>query len=102
MYGLSPVLNVTASVVPFTTDLMVGIFGPITCSGNDWLIDVLQYTEYPVMIPFRGIGKAQLVESEVDDPVTGNKVKLKMEDGTENDIESLNSKTFELVLLECT
>ena len=100
MYGLSPVLNVTASVVPFTTDLMVGIFGPITCSGNDWLIDVLQYTVYPVMIPLRGIGKAQLVESEVDDPVIGNNVKFKTEDGTENDIEFLNSKTFEL--LQCT
>ena len=33
VYGSSPVLNVTASVVPFTTHLMVGIFGPITCSG---------------------------------------------------------------------
>ena len=102
MYGLSPVLNVTASVVPFTTDLMVGMFGPITCSEKNWLIDVLQYTEYPVMIPLRGIGKAQLVESEVGNPVTGNKVTFKTEDGTENDIEFLNSKTFELVLLECT
>ena len=33
VYGSSPVLNVTASVVPFTTDLMVGLFGPIICSG---------------------------------------------------------------------
>ena len=30
--GLSPV-SVVASVVPFTTDLMVGAFGPIICSG---------------------------------------------------------------------
>ena len=94
-------LNITASVVPFTTDLMVRIFGPITCSGNDWLIEVLQYTVYPVMIPFLGMGTDQVVESEVGDPVTGNKVKFKMEEGTENDIEFLNSKTIELVSLQC-
>ena len=33
VYGSNIVFNVTASMVPFTTDLMVGIFGPITCSG---------------------------------------------------------------------
>ena len=76
-------LNVTASVVPFTTDLMVGIFGPITCSGNDWLIEVLQYTEYSVTIPFFGMGTDQLADSAVGDPGTGNIVKLSGEDGTE-------------------
>ena len=65
-------LNVTASVVPFTTDLMVGIFGPITCSGNDWLIDVLQYTAYPVMIPFFGMGTPQLAKRAVRVPGIGN------------------------------
>ena len=65
MYGSSPVLNVTASVVPFTTDLMVGLFRPMTCSGNDWLIDVLQYTLYAVMIPFLDMGTDQLAERVV-------------------------------------
>ena len=67
-------LNVTASVVPFTTDLMVGIFGPITCAENDWLIEVLQYTEYPVINPFLGMGTDQLANSDVGDPGTGNNV----------------------------
>ena len=82
MYGLSPVLNVTASVVPFTIDLMVGIFGPITCSGNDWLVEVLQYTVYTVMIPFLGMGADQLAERAVGDPGTGDSVKLNGEVGT--------------------
>ena len=82
MYGLSPVVNVTASVVPFTTDLMVGIFGPITCSWNDWLIEVLQYTVYAVMIPFFGMGADQLAERAVGNPATGDSVKLG-DDGTE-------------------
>ena len=75
-------LNVAASVVAFTTDRMVGIFGPITCSGYDWLVEVLQYTEYPVMIPFLGMGRDQLAERAVGDPGTGDSVKLG-EDGTE-------------------
>ena len=83
MYGLSPVLNVTASVLPFTTDLIVGIFGPITCSGKDWLIEVLQYTVYPVMIPFLGMGTDQLAERAVGEPGTGDSKKFEGVDGTE-------------------
>ena len=67
-------LNVTASVVPFTTDLIVGTFGPITCTKNDWLIEVLQYTEYPVIIPFFGVGRDHLANSDVGDPRTGDNV----------------------------
>ena len=72
MYELSPVLNVTARVVLFTIDLMVGIFGPITCSGNDWLVEVLQYTVYAVMIPFFGMGTNQLAKRAVGDPGIGD------------------------------
>ena len=91
MYGLSPVLNVTASVVPFMTDLMVGILRPITCSGDDWLIDVLQYTVYAVMTTFIDIGTDQLEVSEYGEPRTGNSVKLGGEDGTEekNELQAL-------------
>ena len=85
MYGLSPVLNVTASVVSFTTDLMAGIFGPISCSGNDWLIEVLQYTVYPVMIPLLGIGTDQLAWSAIGDPGTGDNIKLGGDDGTDGE-----------------
>ena len=56
---MSPVLNIVVSVVPLTTDLMVGIFGSITCSGYTWLAEVLQYTVYAVMMPFLGMGGVQ-------------------------------------------
>ena len=79
-------LNVTASVVPFTTDLMVGIFGPITCSGNDWLIDVLQYTVYTVMIPFSSMGTDQLAKRAVGDPGTGDNTKFGGDDGTDDKV----------------
>ena len=59
MNGLSPVLNIAGSIVPLTTDLMVGIFGSITCSGYTWLADLLQYTVYAVMMPFFGMGGVQ-------------------------------------------
>ena len=75
-------MNVTASVVPFTTDLMVGIFGPITCSGNDWLREVLQYTVYAVMIPFLGMGTDQLAERVVGEPGTGDNKTFDEGDGT--------------------
>ena len=39
--GLSPVIE-AISVIPFTTDLMVGTFDPITCSGYVWCDEVLQ------------------------------------------------------------
>ena len=83
MYGLSPVSNATVSVVPFTTDLMVGVFGPTTCSGYGWLIEVLQYTVYPVMTPFLGMGTDQLAESQVGEPRTGDSMKFEGEEGTE-------------------
>ena len=75
-------LNVTASVVPFTTDLMVGIFRPITCSGNDWLIEVLQYTVYAVMIPFLCMGTDQLAESKFEKPETEDNEMLMGDEGT--------------------
>ena len=83
-------LNVTASVVPFTTDLMVGTFGPIICSGYGWSIEVLQYTVYPMMIPFLGMGTDQLAESKVGDPRILDSVKLEGEDGTEGKNNNLN------------
>ena len=70
MYGLSPLNIIIASVVPFTTDLIEGTFDPTTCSGYDWLAEVLQYTEYPVMIPFLGIGADQLADSCVGEVAT--------------------------------
>ena len=51
------------------------------------------------MIPFLGMGTDQVVESEVGDPVTGNKVMFVTEDGTEKDIELLIPMT---ILLQCT
>ena len=60
MNGLSPVLNIAVSVVPLTTDLMVDIFGPITCSGYACIAEVLQYTVYAVMMPFLGMGGVQI------------------------------------------
>ena len=33
-------LSIVLSVVPLTTDLMVGIFGPVTCSGYACVADV--------------------------------------------------------------
>ena len=89
MYGLSPVLNVTASVVPLTTDLMMGTFGPITCSGYGWSIEVLQYTVYPVRIPFLGMGTDQLAESKVGDTRILDSVKFESEDGTEGENNNL-------------
>ena len=68
MNGLSPVLNIVLSVVPLTTDLIVGIFGPITCSGYTWLAEVLQYTMYVVMMPFLGMGGVQTAKSWLADP----------------------------------
>ena len=60
MNGLSPVLNIAVSIVPLTTDMMVGLFGPITCSGYACVADVLQYTVYAVMMPFLGMGGVQV------------------------------------------
>ena len=60
MNGLSPVLNLAVSIVPLTTHLVVGIFGPITCSGYACVAEVLQYTVYAVMIPFLGMGGVQV------------------------------------------
>ena len=60
---MSPVLNIIVSVVPLTTDLIVGIFGPITCSGYACVAEVLQYTVYAVMMPFLGMGGAQTSKS---------------------------------------
>ena len=74
-------MSVTASVAPFSTDLIVGIFGPITCSGNDWLREVLQYTEYLVMIPFLGMGTDQFADSAVEESGIGYSVKFG-EEGT--------------------
>ena len=76
-------LNVTSSVVPFTTDLMVGLFGPIICSGNDWLIEVLQYTVYALMIPFLCMGADQLADRAVGEPGTDENETFKHDDGTE-------------------
>ena len=56
-------LNIVDSVVPLTADLMVGIFGPITCSGYACVAEVLQYTVYAVMMPFLGMGGAQTSKS---------------------------------------
>ena len=71
MYGLSAVLNVTASVVAL-----------ISCLRYISLEEVLQYTVYPVMIPFLGMGTDQLAERAVGDPRIGNNVKFKGDDGT--------------------
>ena len=66
-------LNIVLSVVPLTTDLMVGIFGPITCSGYTWLAEVLQYTVYAVMMPFLGMGGVQVAVNELGEPGTAAK-----------------------------
>ena len=56
-------LKTAWSVDPFTTDLIVGGFGPITCSGCTWIAEVLQYTVYAVMMPFFGMGGVQTAKS---------------------------------------
>ena len=56
-------LNSIVSVVPLTTDLVVGIFGTITCSGYACVAEVLQYTVYAVMMPFLGMGGVQTSKS---------------------------------------
>ena len=61
-------MSIVLSVVPLTTDLMVGIFGLITCSGYACITEVLQYTVYAVMMPFFGIGGAQTIKSWFCDP----------------------------------
>ena len=61
-------LSIVDNVVPLTTDLTDGIFGPITCSGYTWLAEVLQYTVYAVMMPFFGMGGAQTIKSWFGDP----------------------------------
>ena len=65
---MSPVLNIIVSVVPLTTDLVVGIFGTITCSGYACIADLLQYTVYAVMMPFFGMGGAQISKSRFGEP----------------------------------
>ena len=45
-------MSVVLSIVPLTKDLMVGIFGPITCSGYACVADVLQYTVYVEIFPY--------------------------------------------------
>ena len=62
--------------------MMVGTFDPITCSGYDWLAEVLQYTEYPVMIPFLGIGADQLADIWDGEPATADREKFWGDDGT--------------------
>ena len=56
-------LNIVLSAVPLTTDLMVGIFGPITCSGYACVADVLQYTVYSVIFPYVTEGADHMAES---------------------------------------
>ena len=75
-------MSVTASVVTSTTDLMVGTFDPIICSGYVWFDEVLQYTLYDVMIPFLGMGALQFAVSIVGCMETGNKAKDSGDDGT--------------------
>ena len=82
MNGLSPVLNKAVSVVPLTTDLMVGIFGPITCSGYTWLAEVLQYTVYAVMMPFLGMGGVQLAVNWLGESGTAAKETFRGGEGT--------------------
>ena len=61
-------LTIVANVVPSTTDRMVGIFGPITCSGYACVAEVLQYTVYAVMMPFLGMGGVQTMKSWFGEP----------------------------------
>ena len=61
-------MSIALSVVPLTTDLVVGIFDPITCSGYACVAEVLQYTVYAVMMPFFGMGGAQTIKSWFGDP----------------------------------
>ena len=56
-------LNIVLSVVPLTTDLVVGIFGPINCSGYACVADVLQYTVYAVIFPYVTDGADHMAES---------------------------------------
>ena len=56
-------MSIVLSVVPLTTDLMVGIFGPITCSGYACVADVLQYTVYAVIFPYFTEGANHMAES---------------------------------------
>ena len=75
-------LNIVFSVVPLTTDLMVGIFGPITCSGYACVAEVLQYTVYAVTMPFFGMGGAQLAKSWFGEPGTEATKMFNGADGT--------------------
>ena len=54
---------------------MVGALGPITSSGYTCVADVLQYTEYAVMIPFFWVGGAHAAESLLPAPETGTNEK---------------------------
>ena len=56
-------MSIVLSVVPLNTDLMVGIFGPITCSGCACVADVLQYTVYAVIFPYFTEGANHMAES---------------------------------------
>ena len=69
-------------VLPLTTDLMVGIFGPITCSVYACVADVLQYTVYAAMMPFFGMDGVQLAKSWFGEPETEAKKMFNGADGT--------------------
>ena len=58
-------------MVPFTIDLAVAPFGPITCSGNACVADVLQYTVYAVIIPLVWMGGVQAIAISLGEVVTG-------------------------------
>ena len=56
-------MSIVLSVVPLTTDLVVGIFGSITCSGYACVADVSQYTVYAVIFPYVTEGADHMAES---------------------------------------
>ena len=83
MYGLSPtIIVVVITVDPFITDLAVGKFGPIICSGYACLAEVLQYTVYAVMMPFFGMGGDHRADSWLGEPGTVDTEKFNGGDGT--------------------
>ena len=56
-------MSIVLNAVPLTTDLIVGTFGPITCSGYTWLANILQYTVYLVIFPYFTEGADHMEES---------------------------------------
>ena len=47
---------------------------------------MLQYTVYPVMIPFLGMGTDQFAKMAVGEPGTGDNKNCDGDDGTENNV----------------